>query len=416
MMDNHDARRITVIEQTIAGKFNNREASELLDLSVRQIKRLKKKAKGGGESALLHGNRGKRPHNALLLEQQAEIIALARTTLKDHNYLHMQEVLEDEHGIQISYSALSRLLKRNSIATPMTKKRRKKHRSRKSKEYFGELVQIDASRFDWFGDGSYAHLHAAIDDATNQVLGLYFTKEESHEGYCELIYQMNETQGLPHCLYADGRTIFFYDSKAKKKLTLEEELAGVEERMPQFARACKATGISLKRAYSPQAKGLVERLWGSLQNRLPKDFQRLGIEQMDQANLYLQKFIKVWNRRHSHAASKEESYFKPSLAENRLKIHFAPQEARVLSKGYTFSYQGKKYMISDQTCSAKPGDGLIVASSKYIPLVVLFEGEVYQTVEFVKTTPPARPKLTAEELSQKRSEYGRMGRRASPFG
>ena len=416
MMDNQEARRITVIEQTREGKFNNREAAELLGLSIRQIQRLKRKAEDGGSAAVLHGNRGRRPYNALPEERRATVIRLANETLKAYNYMHMQEVLEDEYGIHISYSSLSRLLRKEDINTPVPKKHRRKHKSRKAKEYFGEMVQLDASKFDWFRDGTYAHLHAAIDDATDKVLALYFTKEETTEAYCELVFQINHSYGLPRKFYTDGRTVFFYDSKKKHKLTLEEQLAGVEESMPQFARACKETGITLVRAHSPQAKGLVERLWKSLQDRLPKDFVRLGIHNMEQANQYLSKFIVSWNRRHANQPSKPESFFAAKYPAEVLNLHFATQEVRILSKGYTFSFQGKKYAFEDPSCPAEPGDALIVAQSKYCPVQVIYEGKTYLVVEFKRVeTAPATPKLSDAELAKKRSEYGRMGRQASPY-
>ena len=412
MIDNQEARRIAVIEQLLAGKFNNRQAAQLLERSVRQVQRLKQKAKNEGPSAVLHGNRGRQPHNAVPEEKRAEILRLATTILKDCNYLHMHEVLETEMKIDISYSSLSRLLRSQHILTSLPKRKRKQHRSRKAMEHIGELVQLDASRYDWFSDGGYSHLHGAIDDATNEILALYLTKEESLEGYSELIFQTNQAYGLPQALYTDGRTIFFYDSKTKHKLSLEEQLAGVEENMPQFARACKSTGIILKHAHSAQAKGLVERLWGSLQNRLPKDFLRLGISTMDQANAFFPRFIASWNRKHAHDPANPVSFFAPKLPSNLLELHFATQEKRKLSKGFTFAFQGKQYAIPDPSCPARPGDILTVAFSKYCPVQVIFEGQSFKVVEFSKT--PA-PKMTRTELANKRSEYGRMGRQASPF-
>ena len=416
MMDNQEARRMAVIEQSLAGKFNNQQAAQLLERSVRQVQRLKQRAKKDGLSAVLHGNRGKQPHNAVPEAKRAEILRLATTALKDCNYMHMHEVLETEMGMDISYSSLSRLLRSQHIATSLPKHRRKQHRSRKAMEHFGELVQLDASRFDWFSMGDYSHLHAAIDDATNEVLGLYMTREESLEAYSELIFQTNQAYGLPYAFYTDGRTVFFYDSKTKHKLSLEEQLAGVEENMPQFARACKSTGIILKRAHSAQAKGLVERLWGSLQNRLPKDFLRLGISTMEQANAFFPRFIASWNRKHAHDPASPESFFAPKLPSKLLELHFATQEKRKLSKGFTFAFQGKHYAIQDPSCPARPGDILTVALSKHCPVQVIFEENTYDVAEFRKVPPPApTPKMTQSELASKRSEYGRMGRQASPY-
>lgn len=178
MMDNKEARRITVIKQTINGKFTNQQAADLLKLSVRQVKRLKVKIRNGGAATVLHGNRGRKPHNALSETKATKILELAEGKLKDYNFLHMQGVLEEENGITISFSCLSRLLKRHEIKSPKGNRRRMKHQSRVAKEYFSELVQLDASKFYWFGDGSYTHLHAAIDDASNRVLSFTTQKKK----------------------------------------------------------------------------------------------------------------------------------------------------------------------------------------------------------------------------------------------
>ena len=243
-------------------------------------------------------------------------------------------MLAEEQDLDISYSSLSRLFKKHEIKSPKGKRRRKKHRSREAKAYKGELVQLDASTYDWFSDGSHAHLNAAIDDTTNQMLGLYFTKEETFEAYAKLVLQINREHGLPHAFYADGRSIFFYDSKVKKKLSLEEELAGIKK-ASIYAYLPGVGHIKLIQAHSPQAKGLVERLWGTLQDRLPKDFFRLGIHTMEYANKYLSGYISIWNRIHSHTPKKQESFFSPKLSEKILHTHFSKHQYRILSSDYT---------------------------------------------------------------------------------
>jgi len=133
MMIKDEARRITVIEQSLDGKFTNQQAADLLQLSVRQVKRLKAKARKAGMNAILHGNRNRKPHNAVSEQIEKRIIDLAEGELKDYNFLHMQEVLAEEHALDISYSSLSRLLKKHEIKSPKGKGRIKKHRSREAK-------------------------------------------------------------------------------------------------------------------------------------------------------------------------------------------------------------------------------------------------------------------------------------------
>jgi hypothetical protein len=143
---------------------------------------------------------------------------------------------------------------------------------------------MDASKFDWLNNGSYLHLHGAVDDATGRVLALHFAKEETFEGYCELMFQMNQDGHLPREFYTDGRTVFVYDTKKKSALNIGEELEGKIQKQPQFARALQQLNILLIIATSPQAKGGIERLWGTLQDRLAKDMQRKGICSVEEAN------------------------------------------------------------------------------------------------------------------------------------
>ena len=148
----------------------------------------------------------------------------------------------------------------------------------------------------------------ALDDATGRVLALHFAKEETFEGYCELMFQMNQDGHLPRELYTDGRTVFVYDSKKKSALTIDEELQGKIQKQPQFARALQQLNILLIIAASPQAKGGIERLWGTLQDRLAKDMQRKGIASVEQANEFLKLYIPYYNRKFAVLASPEKVY------------------------------------------------------------------------------------------------------------
>lgn len=256
-MSKQEARKITIIEELLAGRFTNKQAAQLLDLSVRQIQRMKAEASKNGVMSILHKNRGRRAANALDPEVAEAISRIYQTELNGYNFCHATDVLAEDKGIFVSVSTVSRYLKANGIRSPKSKRRPKKHRSRKARECEGEMVQMDASSFDWLNNGSYLHLHGAIDDATGRILALHFEKEETFDGYCELMFQMNQDGHLPREIYTDARTVFVYDSKKKEKLTLEEELAGKLEKQPNFARALKELNILHIVAHSPQAKGAI---------------------------------------------------------------------------------------------------------------------------------------------------------------
>ena len=383
-MSKQDARKITVIEELLNGRFSNQEAAQLLDLSVRQIQRLKAEAAKNGVTNILHKHRGRKPSNCLDPAIAAGIVSTYLNELTGYNFCHTADVLAEDKGIFVSPSTVSRYLKANGIRSPKAKRRPKKHRSRNARAAEGELAQMDASRFDWLGNGSYLHLHGAVDDATGRLLGLHFDQEETHAGYCELILQMGLHGQLPRELYTDARSVFVYSSKKKKELTLAEELAGIPEQQTQFARAMRELGILLIIARSPQAKGAIERLWGTLQDRLPKDMKRRGITTIEAANAFLKDYIPYFNRKFAVLAGVPDKVYLPCCHKSQLQFILAKHEIRKLDAGLAFSFAGQKYclppVVNGIKIPASPHDTITVATSSHIGVQVIFKGLVFQPV------------------------------------
>lgn len=377
-MSQQDARKVTVIEELLEKRLTNTQAAMLLDLSTRQVQRLKAEAAANGAMAVLHKNRGRRPVNALEQGQVKTLVNIYKKDLAGYNFCHARDVLAKEHGLDLSVSTVSRYLKANGINTPKAKRRPKRHRSRPARSCEGELGLIDASRHDWLDNGSYLHLHGAIDDATGQILALHFEKEETFEGYSELVFQMNEKGQLPRGFYSDKRSVFFYDSKTKKQLTVAEELAGMKEKKPQFARAMETCGMSLILANSPQAKGGIERLWGTLQDRLVKDMKRHGVSSIKEANAYLKTYIDAYNQKFAVEAREPQTVYLPLKETQDLKQIFAIHQIRKLDNGLAFSFQGQKYRLPEnikgKKIPASPRDTITVATSRHIGIQVLFKG------------------------------------------
>jgi len=184
----------------------------------------------------------------------------------------------------VSYSTVHRILTDAGIKSPKKHRKRKIHHRRKRKPQKGMLVQIDASPHEWIIGGSSFDLHGAIDDATGEILALYFTPNECMEGYFEIVRQIISKHGIPISLYSDCHTIFV--SPNKGKLSVEDQLAGKTVNLTQFGRAMDELGINIINAGSPQAKGRIERLWGTLQSRLPVEFKIHGITTMEAANAF----------------------------------------------------------------------------------------------------------------------------------
>lgn len=391
-MSKQEARKITIIEELLAGRFTNKQAAELLNLSIRQVQRMKAEASKKGVMSILHKNRGRKPANVLDPDVAEAITRIYQAELSGYNFCHATDVLAEEKDIFVSVSTVSRYLKANGIRSPKAKRRPKKHRSRNAREREGEMAQMDASSFDWLGNGSYLHLHGAIDDATGRILALHFEKEETFEGYCELIFQMNQDGHLPREIYTDGRTVFVYDSKKKKKLTLEEELAGKKEKEPNFARALKEFKILHIVAKSAQAKGGIERLWETLQDRLAKDMQRKGITSIEEANVFLKQYIPYYNRKFAVQAVNPEKAYLPKQNMFELQLSFAKHETRKLDSGLSFSFNNHKYrlpaQVGNKKVPASNHDTITVVTSKYLGIQVLFKGFILKP-ELLKTQPKA---------------------------
>lgn len=414
-MSKTEARRITVVDELQASHITNAQAAQLLGLSVRQIQRLKAEATANGTMAVLHKSKGRKPVNAMKPEVVDVIVETYTTRLQGYNFCHAADVLAEEHGVFTSVSTLSRYLKASGIRSPKAKRRPKKHRCRDSRTREGELAQMDASKHDWLSNGSYLYLHGAVDDATGRILALHFDREETFECYCELMLQMNRLACLPREIYTDARSVFVCTRRRNLQLSLAEELAGIKDRPSQFARALRDVGILLIIAGSPQAKGGIERLWGTLQDRLPKDMKRRGITTLDQANAFLKQYIPYYNRKFAVQAAEPVKAFLAKQDDAFLEITFSKHEVRCLDSGLSFSFNGCKYRLplfcDGIRVPASSHDTLTVVSSSRAEMKVLFKGMVLVPEKLAllpKAMPAAKPiplKQPVEQRPNSRSPW-----------
>jgi transposase len=265
LMTKKELVRVHVIKSLIEDKMTSRDASEVLNLSERQIKRLKVGVKKDGEVFVIHKNRGRKPKHTIPGEIRDKIVFLARNKYKGVNYTHLAELLREHEGVTISQSSVSRILKAKGIKSPRKHRPPKPHRTRERKPQEGLLLQMDASPYEWL-PGIKCSLHGAIDDARGNITGLYFCEHECLNGYLEVKRQTILAYGLPVSVYVDRHTIFKAPSNAK--LTIDDELEGKTLAYTQFSRAMQELSVGIIYAYSPQAKGRIERLWETLQDRL----------------------------------------------------------------------------------------------------------------------------------------------------
>ncbi len=335
-LNEKEQRRLLVLNEVIAGRLTGLEAATILRLSLRQTRRLLAGYRQAGAAGLAHGNRGREPVNKVSPGVAEAVVALAREEYVDYNDRHFTEELAERHGIELSSPTVRRLRRAAGLGSPR-KRRTPRHRRRRQRyPQAGMLLQVDGSKHDWLeGRGPWLTLHAAIDDATSEVVGAVFREEEDATGYALLIHHISQSHGLPLALYADRHTIF----QNPKEATPAEQLAGLAPRT-QLGRLLDELGVGLIPAYSPQAKGRVERLFQTLQDRLVKALRHAGAADVAQANALLPAFLRRFNPHFSQPPAEPGSAYRLpfSLAEANARIHFTYE--RTVANDHTVSLFG----------------------------------------------------------------------------
>lgn len=293
-----EQRRVTVLNHLASGALVNSQAARLLGISVRQLQRLHRAYAEQGVAGLAHGNRGRPAANAVDSQTAARIVQLARTTYQGFNQQHLTEMLAENHGIELSRPTVRRILLAAGIVSPRHRRAPKHRRRRDRYPREGMLLQIDASRHDWLeGRGPYLSLVGGVDDATGKVPWACFREQEDAQGYFMVMRETVSRYGIPMAVYADRHSIFYQaKERSLEKLSLEEQLAARRE-PTQFGRLLNELGVELIHALSPQAKGRVERLWGTFQDRLASELRLAQAANSEQANQVLRSYLPRHNRR-----------------------------------------------------------------------------------------------------------------------
>ncbi len=347
-----DIKKLLVIQSVIDGKKTGKQASEKLNLSERQIWRLVEKVRNNGNEGIKHGNCFNCKTRFITEDFKDKIKNLKLSDdYCDANFTHFQELLEERENIKISYSSVYKILTEKGIKSKKKHRDKKTHRQRKRKDHMGELVQADGTPFDWFKDGHMYSIHGFIDDATGQVLGAYMCEHECLLGYLEVLRQMLTNYGIPQCLYPDKFSVFF-PAKAQK-LTIEEQLQGKTEPTTQFKRIIDVLGINMFPASTSQAKGRVERLWETFQDRLITEFKLAKVNTIEQANIFLKSYLKKYNKKFSVEPKSDKSYFVPVPSYLNLDLLLSIKLTRCIDASGSFTIKNKKFQILDNKIMPK---------------------------------------------------------------
>jgi transposase len=304
-----EIHRMHVVRLTLEGRETVGRGAKLLGISARQMKRLRRKLKERGVKGLLHGNRGKAPWNKTALAKIKQVLELARGRYQGFNDTHLTEKLKEKEKIALSRPTVRTLLRQAGIVAVRKRgvKRHYKRRERRAQE--GALLLWDGSPHHWFGkEQGQNNLTAVIDDATGALLHGVFTLEEDAQSYLLCLRAVLLEKGIPLGLYMDRHGIF---RRNDDHWSLQEQLAG-EQTPTQVGQALRELGIEAIFALSPQAKGRVERLFNTLQDRLVGELKLAGISTPQQATSFLNGPFKAdFNARFAKPARQSQAAWRP---------------------------------------------------------------------------------------------------------
>ena len=400
----NEQEKYEVIKELVDHNGNKNRASKKLGISRRQIDRLIIIYKEKGKAGFVHGNRTRKPVNALDKSISEDIILLYKTKYYDFNFSHFKEFLKKDENIVVSYDFIYKNLTKAGILSPKARKKTKRQFKKKQlleekriniamsdeqidyivnheialedshprgekPKYFGEIIEQDGSIHKWFG-GFKTCLHLAIDKATSTIVGAYFDKQETLNGYYNVFYQILTNYGIPYKFLTDNRTIFNYMSLNPDKRTSDKDV------LTQYGYACRQLGIELETTSVSQAKGLIERTNGTFQGRLVSELRLNNITTIDEANKYLiDVFVPYFNQRFALDYKKFESVFESSPSLEKINYTLAILTPRKIDNGNAIKFKNKYYQpyIDDELKCFLPKTECLVIET--------FDGNLFVTID-----------------------------------
>ena len=400
----NELEKYKVIKELVDHKGNKNRACKKLGISRRQVDRLIIKYKENGKYAFIHGNHSKKPVNAYDKSISEDIILLYKNKYYDFNFLHFKEFLESNENINVSYKFVYKTLSKEGILSPKARKKTKRAYAKKKlleekkinldmkdkqieeiisheialedshprgekPKYFGEIIEQDGSIHNWFGDFKTC-LHLAMDKATSTVVGAYFDKQETLNGYYHVFEQILSNYGIPYKFLTDNRTVFNYMSLNPDKRTSDKDV------LTQYGYACKQLGVELQTTSVSQAKGLIERTNGTFQGRLVQELRLNNITTIEEANKYLiNVFVPNFNKKFALDYTKFKSVFETSPSKETINYTLAVLTPRKIDNGNSIKYQNKyyqPYLDNELKCFLPKTECLVIKA---------FNGDLFVTID-----------------------------------
>jgi transposase len=388
-LDREQQKRLYILNQVIEGKLVARQAAELMNRSIRQIRRMVADYRNRGATAVVHGNRGRRPVNRIAAKVASRVVKLAQAKYSGFNQQHFSELLAEREGIRLSRASVRRILGRAGIRSPR-QRRVPAHRSRRQRYVQeGMLVQIDGSPHRWLGRarGQFSLL-AAIDDATGKVLGAVFRRHEDAQGYFLLLRGIVEAYGCPLAVYRDRHGIF--QRGKKRDLTIPEQLED-QPNQTQFGRLLSELGMESIPSHSPQAKGRIERLFGTFQDRLVNELRLAEASSMDEATALLAEFLPRYNRRFAVAPQQPGTVYQQPPSGRHLDEIFCFKYRRTVGMDNTVRFYEHRIQIHPDRQRTSYARGRVEVHERMDGSVaVYFSGRCLTTTEAPAEAPVLR--------------------------
>ena len=346
-MSQRESNRLYVIRQAIDKAISQGQAAALLELSDRQVRRIVRNVKKEGIAGICHKSRGQRAHNRIADKIKDKATTLCRDTYKEFGPTHASEKLLTVHKINVSDETLRNWFQQEHI--PYKGRKKRPHRQwRRRKAHRGEMVQMDGSHHDWFeGRGPLCVLMGYIDDATGRVYARFYEYEgtlpamDSFKRYIRLY-------GLPQSVYLDRHSTY----KSMAKQTIEEELHDIRP-MSHFEKSLAELDVAVIHAYSPQAKGRIERLFGTFQDRVVKEMRLSGVTNIAEGNTFLDSYLPEYNTKFAKEAAKQANYHRPVVNKRALDTILSIKTERALRNDFTVAHDKRLYQITSNIQAKK---------------------------------------------------------------
>ena len=347
MMSKKEVERLKIIHKVMDKQLTQVEGGKLVKLSERQVRRIVKAVRLKGEAGIVHGNRGRASPRKMAERDEDRIGALVEERYSDFGPTLASEKLMEWDGIRVSREKVRQIMMAKGV-WKVHRRKKDVHQWRERKAHFGEMVQMDGSDHDWLeGRGPEIVFMGYVDDATSDVFGRFYDYEGVYPAM-DSFRRYIRRYGLPSSVYIDKHSTY----KTSRQPDTDELLRG-EWAKTQFERALGELGVEVIHAHSPQAKGRIERAFGTLQDRLVKEMRLESISTKDEANLFLETYLPKHNKRFAKPPLRPSDFHKPLPKRMNLEEIFCLKGTRTINNGYIIKWKSRMFAVENPSIAMK---------------------------------------------------------------